>query len=478
MRLSKIIPINGKTLFLSSVFLLFAAILLSFLVPKISGTFKDSNVKRPSVKTIEIQKKMVSPSIESSGVVDPEEKVEVYFKVPGRIEKVYVDEGDHASKGKLLASLEKFQLEQEKKRFEANLDSSKAQVKLAEEKYEKARRQVEAKYIEVRKQSELVNKYKEEYEKSKKTYEAKDIVFKEGGLSSEEINSARVEMIARMTAYENGKRDFEIVSIGMRDDDIKAAGLKVPANDSAKLAIMMDLNTKIEKAEVEVARASYRSNESLLNSAKQNLREADLYSPMEGFVIKKYKTRGDVISGSSVQGQAVVLVAKLETIYAVFNVSEKDSVRVKKGLEVDISIDVLPEVKYKGIVSKIQPYIEEKTHTLQVSAKVDNKGNKLKPGMFLRTRTYAGEQIPMFEIPRSGFTETGDKEGFVFVIKDKRAYKVTVEVSETRGELILISAGLQEGDQVVVEGVSRLKEGIEVDVLKSEDPEQKQPVGQ
>lgn len=65
-----------------------------------------------------------------------------------------------------------------------------------------------------------------------------------------------------------------------------------------------------------------------------------------------------------------------------------------------------------------------------------------------------------------------------FVIKDQRAYKVTVEVSETRGESILVSAGLQEGDHVVVEGVSRLKEGIEVDVLRSEGSEQKQPVGQ
>ncbi|RHX84745.1 efflux RND transporter periplasmic adaptor subunit [Leptospira stimsonii] len=435
--------------------------------PRIKNSIRSDAYRKVPVKVVIANTVEIAPSIESTGSIEPEEKLDLYFKVPGRLDKLFVEEGDRVKQGKLLASLEKFNFDQEKNRYEASLDSSKANLRLAQEKYEKAKRGVEARFIEIKKQAELVHKYKEEYEKAKKTYEAKEAVVKDGGLSQEELNVSRVEMISRSTAYENGKRDLEILQIGMRDSDIKEAGFEIPKTESKKLSILKEIGTKIEKAEMDVASASVRSTDALLTSAKQNLKESDLFSPIDGILIRKFKTRGEILSGASAQGQAVFTVAKMDKVFAVYNVSEKDSVNIQKGLNVEVVADIFENKKFSGSVARIQEFIDEKTHTLQVSAKVSNENHSLKPGMFVRTKTFQGRKEKMIEIPRSCFTESSEKEGFVFVIRGKFAYRVNVTIKETLGDSLLVSTGIHEGDMVVTDGISRLKEGSEVEIEQS-----------
>ncbi|MBM9502907.1 efflux RND transporter periplasmic adaptor subunit [Leptospira sp. 201903071] len=460
---------NRKTLF----WIIGLGFLIAFtffvIFPKIRSGLKAATNKKVSVKVIQAKSVEVFPSIESTGSIEPEEKLELYFKVPGRLDKTFAEEGDRVKQGKLLASLEKFSLEQEKNRYEASLDSAKANLKLAGEKYEKAKKGVEARFIEIKKQTELVHKYKEEYEKAKKTYEAKEAVVKDGGLSQEELNVSRVEVVSRSAAYENAKRDLEIFQIGMRDSDIKDSGFEIPKTESKRLTVLKEIGTKIEKAEVEVASASVRSTEALLTSAKQNLKEADLYSPMDGTIIRKLKTRGEILNGASAQGQAVFNIAKVDKVFAVYNVSEKDSVHIQKGLNVEVTADIFEDKKFEGVVSRIQEFIEEKTHTLQVSAKISNQDHLLKPGMFVRTKTFKGKKEKVIEIPRSAYTEASEKEGFVFVVRNKIAYKVSVTLHETKGETLLISKGIQEDEFVVVDGISRLKEGSEVEIEESKN---------
>ncbi|MEI7013675.1 efflux RND transporter periplasmic adaptor subunit [Leptospira licerasiae] len=460
---------HPKILLLLGGFIFFISALAWSVIPKFkNGGLSITPPKKITVKVASIKSVEVSPSIEAAGVIEPEEKIDLFFKVPGRIEKVYVEEGEKVSRGQKLASLEKYSFEQERKRQEANLDSAIAQLKLSEEKFEKAKKQIQAKFIEIKKQTELVGRYREEYEKAKRTFEAKEAVFKEGAISQEELNTSRIETIARSTAYENGKRDLDIISLGMTDSDIRESGQPVPKTDAARLNILKEINTKIEKAETEVAKAAVRSTETLLNKALQDLKESDLYSPMDGTIMQKLKSRGDVLNGASGQGQAVLAVAKIDNIFAVYNVNEKDSVRIKKGLDVEVIADVLPDKLFKGEIVRVQPYIVEKTHTLQVSAKVSNKEVKLRPGMFVRTRTFEGDKIKVFEIPRISFIESTDKEGSIFVIREGKAFKIQVKIKETRGDNIYLSEGPNESDAVVIEGNSRLKEGSEVEI--EEDP--------
>ncbi|RHX91643.1 efflux RND transporter periplasmic adaptor subunit [Leptospira yasudae] len=448
---------------------IFGLTVFSFVVifPRIKSTIRSDANRKVSVKVTRAKAVEIAPSIESSGSIEPEEKLDLYFKVPGRLDRVFVEEGDRVKQGKLLASLEKFNFEQEKNRYEASLDSAKANLRLAQEKYEKAKKGIEARFIEIKKQTELVHKYKEEYEKAKRTYEAKEAVVKDGGLSQEELNASRVEMISKATTFENGKRDLEIQQIGMRDSDIKESGFEIPKTESKRLHVLKEIGTKIEKAEMDVASASVRSTEALLTSAKQNLKESDLYSPIDGTLIRKFKTKGEILNGASAQGQAVFTVAKVDKVFAVYNVSEKDSVNIQKGLNVEVTADIFENKKFAGTVARIQEFIDEKTHTVQVSTKVSNESHSLKPGMFVRTKTFQGKKEKMIEIPRTCFIESSEKEGFVFVIRDKFAYKVGITLRETLGESLLVSTGLQEGDIIVTDGISRLKEGSEVEIDES-----------
>ncbi len=414
------------------------------------------------VSAYRIEKKDIVPSISAPGTIDFKDKVDVYSKLSGRIEKIYVKEGDQVKIGQKLFKIESLQYELELMKQEATLESSHSQVQLAKEKLEKAKTAVESRLKEQEKSKSLINRAKEEYEKAKKTFERKEAIFKEGGISTEEIELSKLDLTRSESNYNLAKKDLEIHSAGLTDEDIIKNGFKVPKTEKEKVEIIKEINTKIEKAELAVAEGAYRASEAQSNATKILLKEIVNYSPISGVVAKKYKSEGEMINGNASGNQSVLTIINVSQVNAVFNISESDAVHLKKDMKVDFSADAFKNENFTGKVIFKSPLIDQKVHTNEVKALVNNKDGRLMPGMFIRINLITGKPVPTILVPLTAIIPKEDDLASVFKVVDGLCKKVEIRTGRKFGEYIEVKEGLEGNEIIVLDKLSQIRDGISV----------------
>ncbi|PJZ26549.1 efflux transporter periplasmic adaptor subunit [Leptospira hartskeerlii] len=427
------------------------------------GAFGESDDAQnvPSIGALKVEQRMISPNIDVSGLVDFESKADIFSKIGGRLEKIFVQEGEEVSLGQKVFQVESLQMELELMKQQATLEASRSQARLAREKWEKAKMNVYGLLQEKEKSEAIFEKAREELEKARATFFAIEEVYKVGGLSKEEFETAKLGLTTKETALGVAKRDKEIRSIGLTDEDIVQNGYVLPRSKEEKLNLFKEINTKIERAEYEAMEGVCRSHEAQVNSTKTMLKEVIVYSPMRGVVAKKYKSEGELLGGSS-GNPAVLTIININKVYAVFNITETESTVLKKGMRVDFFADVFPDIKFSGKVTLVSPLVDQKAHTVEVRAIVENVGKKLKPGMFIRANIVLGNPTPTILLPSiSLLANEGDKSS-VFVFKDGRCYSTEVKVGKKYGNDVEILQGLQQNDVVLLEKLSQLRDGMPV----------------
>jgi Cu(I)/Ag(I) efflux system membrane fusion protein len=104
-----------------------------------------------------------------------------------------------------------------------------------------------------------------------------------------------------------------------------------------------------------------------------------LYSPISGTVIEK----GVVENSAFKAGDILYRVANLDTVWVYLDVYEYDLAWVRFGQRVEVTAEALPGRAFSGMVTFIQPVLNEETRTVRVPVHVENEDHALKPGMFV-----------------------------------------------------------------------------------------------
>jgi Cu(I)/Ag(I) efflux system membrane fusion protein len=104
-----------------------------------------------------------------------------------------------------------------------------------------------------------------------------------------------------------------------------------------------------------------------------------LYSPIDGTVIEK-----SIVENSAFKaGDALYRVANLDTVWVYLDIYEYDLAWVRYGQRVEIVAEALPGRAFEGMVTFVQPIVNEESRTIRVPVHVENDGHALKPGMFV-----------------------------------------------------------------------------------------------
>lgn len=440
---------------------------LSFALPSQSNSETEEDMPQDSLSVLamNVTSESITPSVEASGMIDFMEKVDVYSKVSGRIEKIYFKEGEEVSQNQKLFKMETLPLELELLKQESTRESSKSQVKLAKEKYIKAKGNVLARIQEYEKSISVLEKSRQELEKSKVSFKGIEEIYNAGGFSREEFENAKLNLYAKETACQLAEKDVEIRSIGLTDKDILRNNYTIPETKEDRVKILEEINSLIEKAEWEVAEGVLKAHEAQVNSTKVLLKESLVFSPITGVVAKQFKTEGEILSSSG-PGQHVLSVINVKQVYAVLNIPESESIDLKKGMKVSFSADVYKEQQFSGIIQLVSPIIDQKSHTVEIKALVDNKNKQLKPGMFIRANITTGQEKPTIRIPNTAvvLNENGST-GTVCVVRDGKSFRNEVKLGSQSEGKIIISEGLTEGDVILLERISQLRDGMPVKAL-------------
>jgi RND family efflux transporter MFP subunit len=320
-------------------------------------------------------------------------------------------------------------------------------------------------------QETLIKKLTADMDKMRNTYEGKQVLYNEGGVSKEEFETIRTDLIGREAAYRMAHKDLEILSIGFRDEDLKSKNLEIPADPAAKKKLLIDMNTAIPRAEVAVAASKVRSAEAQMKTTEALLRESAITSPVTGMVATRNKSVGEQVTGGSVStaAQAIMVVVDIDPVYAVMSVKESDVKDLEKGMEMTFTADVYEKQTFNGKVEIITPVVDPKTHTLEVKALVRNPGYKLRPGMFIRASIASGLEKEMILLPSTAVVPGEGQDASVFLIRQDTCYRQPVKIGRQIDNMVEISSGINPGDIVAGDNLTQLREGMKVRGIKDEE---------
>lgn len=188
-----------------------------------------------------------------------------------------------------------------------------------------------------------------------------------------------------------------------------------------------------------------------------------LTSPISGIITARNYDEGDMYA----MAQPLFVVQNITPVKMLINVSESNYSKVKKGMEVELTAEAFPGETFKGKVSLVYPTIDQRSHTFPVEILVDNKDEKLRPGMFTRVSMNYGNNFRVVIPDTALLKQIGADDKYVYVIGEDNTVKYTpVEVGIRMGNKYEIISGLNDGDIVVTSGLTKLKNNIKVDIVK------------
>jgi Cu(I)/Ag(I) efflux system membrane fusion protein len=148
----------------------------------------------------------------------------------------------------------------------------------------------------------------------------------------------------------------------------------------------------------------------------------------------------------------IMSVAKLDKVWVLAEVFERQSGWVKAGQNATVELDYLPGKIWRGVVDYIYPELDPKTRTLKVRLRFDNASTVLRPNMFARVDIEGDAFSNVVHVPREAVIRGGRVNRVVVALGGGRFKAQPVTIGIESGDRVAIRKGLSEGDEIVVSG--------------------------
>ena len=191
-----------------------------------------------------------------------------------------------------------------------------------------------------------------------------------------QLNSAKASLNSSKVQYNN-----KLINYNRLSEVYKVTGGKSPSKTELDNA-QMELSTA--KADVQVKEASIKEVETNLNSAKIDLKNSIITSPIDGVVLTRSIDAGQTVAASFSTPELFVIAENLEKMKLVVNVSEADVGKVKENQKVKFTVDTFPDDTFTSTIYRVNKGATESDDSIvsyETTIYVDNKDLKLRSGM-------------------------------------------------------------------------------------------------
>ncbi len=173
--------------------------------------------------------------------------------------------------------------------------------------------------------------------------------------------------------------------------------------------------------------------------------------------------------GEMYTGAPILTLTQISRLKAIINIPESYFPMVKQGMKVDVVSDIYPDEVFPSTIEIVYPTIDPQSHTFQAKLNIPNNGEKIRPGMYVRTRLAVGEVDAIVVPYQSVLKLTGSNDRYVFVNDGGQARRVAVTLGQRfddRIEIIPVEANaMKAGDQLVITGQARLVDGDKLEIV-------------
>jgi membrane fusion protein (multidrug efflux system) len=235
----------------------------------------------------------------------------------------------------------------------------------------------------------------------------------------------------------------------------------------------------VSRADLDKAQGEHDSANAAVFAARAKVKEQELNlgyttieSPVTGLASRSSQRQGAYINAQS-ESAKLTYVAALDPVWVNFSVSQNQTTKlrdmVEKKLlvpppnldfEVEVALSDGTVYPHKGRINFADPSFSQETGSFLVRAVLPNPDRQLRPGMFVTARLYGATRPNAIVVPQLA-VQQGSNGHLVYVVKPDGVAEIRpVVVGDYQGEKdIVIMAGLQGGERVIVDGALRVVAG-------------------
>ena len=378
----------------------------------------------PTVVVAQVVQQTVPIYSEFVGQTKATQTVEIRARVQGTLDKVNFTEGAPVRKGQVLFEIQKSE-------YEAALLSAKAALSKA--------------------QADL-------FQAQQRT----DVVEAESNLAQAQTRLSLAQSdLARYTplAKENAVTQIDLDTARAKKDSAAAEVTASKANLTNKAAAV---KYTIEKTQAMVAAAKAD-----ISQAELNLGYCTIHSPIDGIIGLQQVNVGNLVGKND--ATLLTTVSSSNPFYVDFNISEAFLLKVTKearGTRPSVAFQLVLSdnsvYEHEGHFSVVDRTVDPKTGTILVRATFPNDAGRLRPGQFARVRAAAEERVDAILVPQVAVQELQSAKYVLVVGSDNKVSQRTVKVGDRSEDNYVVLEGLQAGEQVVIEGIQKVRPGMVV----------------
>jgi membrane fusion protein (multidrug efflux system) len=280
-----------------------------------------------------------------------------------------------------------------------------------------------------------------------------------------EIDPRPLQAVADQTtgSLAQARAQMELAAINVKRDTPLAA-----AHALAQSTLDTDVKTlEANKAAVTTAQAN-------VEAAELNVGFTKVRSLIDGVAGLAQLQVGSLVGTTSV----LTSVSQLDPIKVYFFISEQEYLALSTRLRMSGRGDLVSSgnaipltltlsngkvYPHKGRIIFVDRSVSAQTGSLKLAASFENPGNLLRPGQFGRVTAETEVLQGAVLIPQRAVNVLQGLDQVVVVTPDNTAHVKTVQLGPQKGQKVVVSSGLKAGDEVVTEGLDKLRDGMKVD---------------
>ncbi len=295
-----------------------------------------------------------------------------------------------------------------------------------------------------------------------------------GSLLADESVIIRPEIDGRIAAlhFKEGaavSAGTRLVTIDNAEYEAQAAAVRADLRtEQQRLARTKELHEQkfISKDALEVQVGAVARLKARLDEVESRVAKTVLRAPFSGTVGLRMVSPGAYVKA----GTDIVRLESIGTIKADFRIPELYMSKLRPNQDIVVRLDAYPGEEFSGKIYAVEPVVDEQTRTILMRARIPNKGNKLKPGMFVRVAITLENRPNAIIVPEQAIWPQG-QDNFVFRVVDGKAALTKIQIGNRQPGRVEIIEGLSANDTVVTEGQIKLRDGAPVMVIVAPAPQ-------
>ena len=369
-----------------------------------------------------------------NGIAEGIEEITLSFRVPGVLQQMVGQVGDSRNEGDLIAALDPRDFIYAVDDLMGQLESAEAQLEALESGERKEN---------IRKIEAQLNSYKSKLNTAELEYRRVQQLYANDAAPKSRLDQSKSDMDLADANLKAQEEEYQIALKGARQEDVQSQIAKI------------------------------RSIQANLDKAQADLKDTQLKMPFNGVISVEHTSNFEQIN----KDQEIYTVVAIDRMEVKVSIPEHLIGRIKKGQIINTELLTLPGKKFKGKITKVGQAADKTTLTYPIWVELQNRKRVILPGMSAEVSIVLRDMGPSFPLlPIHAVLEDKvSKNRFIWVFdkSTSTATKKTISIGGIAQNEIEVIKGVKKGDVIIVAGLDKLKDGMEVRYRKDSPPTQK-----